>query len=249
MHFPKVRDLAIQFRSELAEAKQRRDAEFPWYPYDTMSNIVHLDTLLTGENREIFARIAGSHVADIGCADGDFGYFLEQELGCTVDLIDNAPTNFNQLRGARLIREMLDSNAGIAEIDLDDQFSLPAQRYGAVFFLGLLYHLKNPYLALERLAQRAEYCFLSTRIAELAPDHATVLRDLPLAYLVDPDETNGDATNFWIFSELGLRRLIDRTGWTVLDYTTVGCRSGSDPSSPNRDERAFCLLRSRFVRI
>src|SRR6266536_763295 len=143
--FPKVRDLALRFRSELDQRKERVSAGIACYPYDTMSNIINLDTLLTGENRDIFARIAGSHVADIGCADGDFGYFLERELGCTVDLVDNAPTNFNQLRGARAIKELLSSNARILEIDLDAQFSLPAEPYTAVFFLGLLYHLRNPY--------------------------------------------------------------------------------------------------------
>lgn len=247
MDFDSVWDLAIRFRTELAARKNEIDADFPWYPYDTMSNIVHLRSLLTGPNREIFGRINGSHIADIGCADGDFGFFLEQELGCAVDLVDNAPTNFNGLRGAAMVRESLGSNVTIAEVDLDAQFALPTRKYEVVFFLGLLYHLKNPYYALEQLAKHATYCFLSTRIAELSPDHQTSLRDLPLAYLVGPDETNGDATNFWIFSDKGLRRLLDRTGWEILDYTTVGHREGSDPSAPDRDERAFCLLRSRVA--
>ncbi|GLZ41277.1 methyltransferase domain-containing protein [Actinokineospora sp. NBRC 105648] len=245
MDFDAVSELALRFRAELATRKQEIDPDFPWYPYDTMSNIVHLRGLLTGDNRDIFGAVKGKHIADIGCADGDFGFFLEQELGCTVDLVDYAPTNYNGLRAADRIRKSLDSGARVVDVDLDSQFTLPADRYDVVFFMGLLYHLKNPYYALEHLAKRAEYCFLSTRIAELSPDHATTLRDLPLAYLVGPDETNGDATNFWIFSDQGLRRLLSRTGWDIVDYTTVGRTSGSDPSTPDRDERAFCLLRSR----
>jgi tRNA (mo5U34)-methyltransferase len=240
-----IRDRAMQFQGELTEHKQRIDPDFPWYPYPTMGNIIHLDTLLTGANRSVFDSVAGQHVADIGCADGDLGFFLEQELGCSVDLVDNGPTNINGLEGARRMRDAFGSSAQILDVDLDSQFALPADDYRVVFFLGLLYHLKNPFFAMEQLARQADFCFLSTRIAELSPDHATSLRDLPLAYLVDPYETNADPTNFWIFSDTGLRRLLDRTGWEILDYTTVGCTTGSDPSSPDRDERAFCLLRSR----
>ena len=115
-----------------------------------------------------------------------------------------------------------------------------------MFFLGLLYHLKNPFYVLEALAQRAELCFLSTRVARQAPD-GTPLREQPVAYLLDPAEANDDATNFWIFSETGLKRLFARTGWEVVEFTTVGCADGSEPARADRDERAFALLRSTKV--
>jgi hypothetical protein len=62
-----------------------------------------------------------------------------------------------------------------------------------------------------------------------------------------PGEANGDNTNYWVFSSAGLRRILQRTGWTVCDYLTVGCTAGSDPVSPAADERALCLLRSRIA--
>lgn len=246
MDFETLRDRALAFREELLTRKEKiAPRDFEWYPYDTMANILHLDTLLSGPRRALFGSLTGARVADIGAADGDFGFFLEQELGCRVDVIDNAPTNFNGLRGARRLVAELDSTVGVHEIDLDTQFSLPAQRYRAVFFLGLLYHLKNPFYVLEALAARTEWCFVSTRVAQVAPDHRTRLHDQPVAYLLDPAEANNDATNFWIFSQAGLRRLFDRAGWHVMDFVTVGCRSDSDPSSQDRDERAFALLRSK----
>jgi hypothetical protein len=66
-----------------------------------------------------------------------------------------------------------------------------------------------------------------------------------VAYLVAPQECNNDCTNYWIFSEEGLRRILARTGWDVCDFTTVGNRVDSDPASPEGDERAFCLVKSR----
>ncbi|QGK71754.1 methyltransferase domain-containing protein [Allosaccharopolyspora coralli] len=246
MEFETFRERALAYRERLLARKQRiAPTDFEWYPYDTMANIFHLDRLLTGQNRTVFEQLRQRRVADIGAADGDFGFFLEDELGCRVDLIDHAPTNFNGLQGARTLVSELDSTTEVHEVDLDSQFTMPAERYGAVFFLGLLYHLKNPFFALETLARHADLCFLSTRVAQLAPDHRTRLQHQPVAYLLHPSEANNDATNFWIFSATGLERLFERTGWEVVDFTTVGCEHDSDPCTQDRDERAFALLRSR----
>ena len=80
-------------------------------------------------------------IADIGGADGDLAFFLEQ-MGLSVDLIDNEPTNFNQLDGARVLKEALHSNVTIRTVDLDSQFTLSGEKYDSIFLLGVLYHLK-----------------------------------------------------------------------------------------------------------
>lgn len=245
MDFEDLKTRGLAFRLDLRDRKAAIDPAFPWYPYDTMANLLHLDTLLSQQHRGVFTKIAGCAVADIGGADGDFGFFLEQELGCAVDLIDHGPTNVNGLRGARRLADALGSSVRVHDTDLDAQFSLPRQDYAAIFLLGILYHLKNPFFVLEKLARASELCLLSTRVAALTPDHRTRLADAPVAYLLDPGEANNDSTNYWIFSVAGLRRILARTGWEVLDLVTVGCTSGgSDPATPDGDERAFCLLRS-----
>jgi hypothetical protein len=198
---------------------------------------------LTGVHRSILTLAGDDPIADIGAADGDLAFFLET-LGCEVELIDHGPTNFNGLRGARLLREALGSRASISEVDLDAQFALPRERYGLVLFLGILYHLQNPYYALLSLARSARYCVLSTRVARFTQDKQVRFGDVPVAYLVGPSETNNDSTNYWIFSPAGLRRILERTGWTIVDYLAVGATGDSDPASADRDERAFCLLRS-----
>ncbi|SFE45617.1 Methyltransferase domain-containing protein [Actinopolyspora alba] len=245
MEFATLRDKAMNYREWLLGRKSEIDPEFPWYPFDTIANMLHLDGLLSGDNRAVFDRLAGQRIADIGAADGDLGFFLESQLGCRLDVVDTSAPNYNGLRGARLLAERLGSEADIHDVDLDSQFRLPAEHYRAVLFLGLLYHLKNPFYVLETLARHSELCFVSTRIAQLSPDHGTRFAEQPVAYLLHPTEANNDATNFWIFSEAGLRRLFDRTGWEVLDFTTVGRTTDSDPAAQDRDERAFALLRSR----
>jgi hypothetical protein len=169
---------------------------------------------------------------------------LEQTWGWEMDLIDNAPTNQNGLRGARALRDHLGSRVRIEDIDLDSQFQLPRERYGLVLLLGILYHLQNPFYVLRELSRRTEYCLLSTRVARFAGESRTPLAELPVAYLVGPSETNNDATNYWMFSPSGLEQLVDRAGWSVLERLSVGDVAASDPSSPEHDERMLLLLRS-----
>jgi hypothetical protein len=97
---------------------------------------------------------------------------------------------------------------------------------------------------LDLLSRQCRFCFLSTRVARYTPDRIKI-QNAPIAYLLGPDELNHDLTNFWIFSEAGLRRLLDRTGWEICAYLTTGDTKKSNPHTAKNDERAFCLARSQ----
>jgi hypothetical protein len=66
-----------------------------------------------------------------------------------------------------------------------------------------------------------------------------------MAYLVNETETNNDRTNFWIFTDAGLRRILHRAGWAICSYITTG-EEDSNPVSDDADQRAFCVAESRF---
>lgn len=232
------------WRKTLDEIKRKNPpSEFTWYGYDILGSAEHIDRLLPPEHRDLFSRVYGQPIADIGTADGDLGYLLAS-IGFEVDLIDWPATNWNGMRGVKRLGELLASNASIHAVDLDSQFTLPRQQYGLVLFLGILYHLKNPYFILEQLAQRTRYCLLSTRVARFSKTPRVELTELPVAYLLKPDECNNDATNFWIFSVGGLTRLVERCGFRILAMRTVGDSLNSNPSDSANDERAFLLLES-----
>ena len=239
--------LAIAAEGNFWEIKLAHRPESFWYPYHTLRNVGVLERLMAKAGLNLFKLCQGPYrkIADIGGADGDLAFFLEK-MGLSVDLIENEPTNFNQFEGARLLREALHSNVTIRKVDLDSQFTLSGEKYDAIFLLGVLYHLKNPFFVLEKLAGVARYCFLSTRIARQT-DNGQQISQEPIAYLLGPNECNNDSTNFWIFSEEGLKRLINRTGWSLLSYLSIGATANSTPAGPEHDERAFCLLRSEIV--
>src|SRR5262245_34894577 len=223
-------------------------AGFDWYPYDSLGNFFVLADLLTGERQFLLDLIGDAPVLDVGCGDGHIAFFLES-LGCKVIAIDNPRTNFNQMQGVRALKAALGATVEICEQDIDYDFRLPDMQFSVAFFLGVLYHLKNPFRALETLVTRSQYCILSTRVAGFSPDKRTNLSGLTVAYLVNETETNNDSTNFWIFTNLGLKRLIERSGWQVLDYASVGNSSASDPITAEGDERAFCLAERKGVPI
>ena len=74
-------------------------------------------------------------------------------------------------------------------------------------------------------------------------------KNVAMAYLLDERELNDDDSNYFIFSEAGFRVLLRRTHWSVNEYMTVGCGAKSDPVRSNRDERVFCLLKTRYGRL
>jgi hypothetical protein len=232
----------------LRDARRAIGNGITWYPYDSLANLIHVDGMLSGPNRDLGRLAAGLPVADIGAADGDLAFTVEDQWGWEVDIIDTAPTNMNGLDGARALRDHLGSKVSIHDIDLDSQFRLPRQRYGLIFLLGILYHLQNPFYVLRELASRADHVLLSTKVARFAGPHRTPIADLPVGYLVAPTETNNDPTNYWVLSPSGLERLVDRAGWDVLDQGNVGNTTSSDPATPEGDEREFMLLRSRLTR-
>jgi tRNA (mo5U34)-methyltransferase len=234
---------ALRFMATLDSLKASIDPEFPWYPYGILNNFIHLKPIF--QRFPLDGLLGGNAVLDIGAADGDLAFFLETS-GNAVQIVDHAPTNFNGLRGARLLAQHLGSSVVIHDVDLDSYFALPETRYDLVFFLGILYHLKNPFLVLESLSKISRYLLVSTRIARFAPKGEPI-KQLPVAYLLDPTETNNDSTNYWIFSETGLMRLFDRTGWDVLASHNVGDTKSSDPARPDHDERCFALLTSRHA--
>ena len=181
---------------------------------------------------------------DVGCGDGGLSFFLES-CGLRLTAIDSAGPNHSATRGFRTLATALDSSVTFLDHDVDTGLPLNGQTFGLAMCLGVLYHLKNPYLVLESLARHARYCLLSTRVAQVTMNGARIDRE-PVAYLLDPREANNDPTNYWVFSEGGFRRILDRTGWDILDFITTGCDQGSNPASGDRDQRAFCLLSSKL---
>lgn len=239
-------DAAEEFRSVLNDARKAiGPVHFSWYPYDSLGNTVHLTKLLEGTGFDLKAAVKDQTILDLGCADGDFAFFLES-LGASVVAVDHPRSNHNNLAGINALKRYLGSSVQVRTLDLDGGVNVEDERFELTIALGLLYHLKNPFLFLESLSRCSRYCLISTRIMNRLPNMSTDVAELPVAYLLDSDELNGDNSNFWIFTASALKRLLVRSHWRVLAWTSVGETSASTPHTLDRDERAFCLLETTW---
>ena len=241
-----LRTAAEAFSADLASAKARFEVpDYGWYPYPTMTALPAIAALFAPVYGELREALGAHPVADIGCGDGDLGLFFAR-LGAAVDAIDHAETNFNQMRGVEILRRSFAVDLSVHDLDLDRPFALPRRDYSLALFLGTLYHLKNPLYVLETIAVHADWCVLSTRIAQVTCPGGTRIEEEPLAYLLGAREANNDPTNFWIFSMTGLLRLLERSGWMVMGHARLGSRTASDPVNPQADERALVVAKSRI---
>jgi len=234
----------LRFRRCFEDVKRSIEpVEFEWYRYDSFTNLFYVQHLLKCSRLSLTEIVAGDAVLDLGAADGALSFFLES-LGYRVDAVDFSGSNINGMQGLRKLAAHFGSRVQIRDIDLDGRFVDFDGQYGVAFFLGTLYHLKNPFYALERLSESARFCFLGTRVARLSADRQIRLDSLPVAYLLDGEACNGDATNYFIFSPPGLILLVKRAGWTIRASVTSGA-SESDPITSHGDERMFLLLERR----
>ena len=233
----------LRFRTRFEDAKRALEpAGFAWYPYDCFVNLFYLHRLLRSASLSLEQMAGGQPVLDVGAADGALSFFLES-LGHTVHAVDYSGSNMNRMEGLRSLARRFESRITIQDADLDGRFEIPGS-YGLALFLGTLYHLKNPFYALETVARHAQYAFVSTRVARVSPDRSVRLDGMPVAYLLREGECNADSTNYFIFSPAGLLLLVERAGWSVCASVTAGT-ADSDPLSQQGDERMFLLLKRR----
>ena len=120
--------LAVSMEQRLWDIKLAHRPKSFWYPYPTLNNLAHLEQLSSNVGFNLLELCKGEcgKVADIGAGDGDLAFFLESQ-GLSVDVIDNEETNFNSLKGARALKEALNSSVNIRSVDLDSQFALPSE--------------------------------------------------------------------------------------------------------------------------
>lgn len=234
MRMSEISAAAPKFRVRLGEAR-KRTTDLRWYPYSSLDNVSVLEQFLP---RELELAPNGGTVLDVGAGDGDMG-FLFQSLGCRVDFLDNAATNFNDCEGIKRTASLLDTPLSLIQRDMDWGFELD-QDYELAIFLGTLYHLRNPALVLIRLAQRCKRALISTRVTSHLPDGQNIERTA-LAYFLENREANDDSTNYWIFSPAGLERILKRCGWRILHSQRFGAVGRSNPVDNNADERMFAF--------
>ena len=162
--------------------------------------------------------LAGKSVLDIGAWDGFYSFACEERGADRVVAADEFA--WQRLgtgrRGFDCAHRALDSSVEALEIDvLDLSPETAGGTYDVVLFLGVLYHVRDPLLALEHVAS-------VTGSSLVLETHVDLLGRKPAAAAFYPgDELYGDATNWWGPNLPALLGMLHAVGFSSCDVVHV----------------------------
>lgn len=159
---------------------------------------------------QIPSDLTGKRVLDIGCADGYFT-FLAESRGADVVAIDSWPR-----AGFFLAHEVLNSKARFHHMSVYDIDPAILGVFDIVFFFGVYYHLKNPILALERVASVTRgYAIVESEIMESPSTEGE-----GFSRFYENRELNGDPTNWWVPNVPCLLQTVRAAGFPRAELVT-----------------------------
>ena len=157
----------------------------------------------------------GKTVLDIGAWDGFFSFEAERRGAKRVLATDSfswGGGGWGSKRGFELVRRTLGSKVEDKTIDvLEMTPEKVGGTYDIVFFLGVLYHMRHPLLALERVASVTR----ELAILETVSDFLWCRRPVIPFYL--GDELNSDPTNWCAPNPAGVTALLKAAGFRKVD--------------------------------
>ncbi|MGA7265207.1 MAG: TIGR04290 family methyltransferase [Stellaceae bacterium] len=169
------------------------------------------------------ADLSGKTVLDIGCNAGFYSIQMKLRNAARVLAIDHDP---DYLRQARFAAETIGVKIEFAEMSAFD-LGLLSERFDIVLFLGVLYHLRHPLLALDLIREH-------------------VVRDIFVCQSMQRGESGEDPLEEdYPFSE---RAIFDRPSFPRL-FFIEHCYAGDDTNwwVPNRACTAAMLRSAGFL--
>jgi len=163
----------------------------------------------------------GRTVLDIGAWDGFYSFEAERRGASRVVALDynswKASEGFPSKAGFELARRALGSNVEDVFLDVMELTPDKVGTFDVVLFLGVLYHLRHPLLALERVASVCDdLLILETHVARMP-----MMR--PAMAFYPGDELDWDATNWWGPNEALVIAMLRDVGFS--DVAVVRSRS------------------------
>jgi tRNA (mo5U34)-methyltransferase len=105
---------------------------------------------------------------------------------------------------------MLNSTVEIKDVDVLDLDPTKSGQFDDVLFLGVLYHVKDPYSCLEAAASMCADHLVIETVTALSHE------ELPAMRLYKPGELGGDPTNFWAPNVPALELMLKTFGFSKI---------------------------------
>jgi tRNA (mo5U34)-methyltransferase len=177
---------------------QARVAAIRWYHTIDFGN--GITTPGVDDSAQRLARVQlprsleGLSVLDIGAWDGFFSFECERRGAARVVAADYYSwhgSGWGTKAGFTLAREVLGSKVEDIDIDVMDLAPERVGTFDLVLFLGVLYHLRHPYLALERVSSVVGDRLIVETVVDMVGFGRAAMAFYPSR------ELNNDPTNWW----------------------------------------------------
>jgi tRNA (mo5U34)-methyltransferase len=174
-------------------------------------------TCMSPEQLEI-GRLDGLTVLDIGAWDGAYSFMAERRGAKRVLATDSVVWSGawkTGNAGFTLARRLLKSNVEDMTIDVMDLSPSRPGVFDVVLFLGVLYHLRHPLLALERI--------FSVVGKQLILETHVDLADLPRPAMAfyPGTELAGDPSNWWGPNPLAVEAMLKSVGFRTVKTVRI----------------------------
>ena len=178
-------------KKRLDELREAAAALGPWFHNIDLGGVMTAPDHFLGDYpavkwrrfaHAIPADLSGKTVLDIGCNAGFYSIQMKLRNAARVLAIDLDP---DYLRQARFAAETIGVNIEFAEMSAYD-IGLLGERFDIVLFLGVLYHLRHPLLALDLIREHVvRDIFVCQSMQRGEPGEESTRRGLPILREVD----------------------------------------------------------------
>ncbi len=169
--------------------------------------------------------LTGKSVLDIGCNAGFYSLEMKRRGAARVVGIDSDERYLEQARFAARVEGL---EIELRQLDVYDVGALK-ERFDLVLFMGVLYHLRHPLLALDRLAEVVDDTLVfqsmlrgSTEVPPVASDYDFSqsehfeVEGYPRMVFVE-QRYAGDPTNWWIPNRACVEAMLRSAGFTIVE--------------------------------
>lgn len=170
--------------------------------------------------------LSGRSVLDIGCNAGFYSIEMKRRGAERVVAIDSDETYLEQ---ARFAAEICDAEIEFRCLSVYEVEQL-GESFDVVLFMGVLYHLRHPLLALDLIHEfvaRDLLVFQSmlrgdSRVLKLDPDYPFLETDVfedprfPRLHFIEECYA-GDPTNWWIPNRACVEAILRSSGFEIMD--------------------------------
>ena len=225
---------ARSINPESRELKEKIDALGPWFHNIDLAGVWTAPDHFLGDYPNVkFQRFAphlpedlgGKSVLDIGCNAGFYSMEMKRRGAERVVGVDS---DDRYLAQARFAAETLGyDNIEFRNLSVYDVAAL-GERFDVVIFMGVLYHLRHPLLALDLIHEHVAGDMLifqsmqrgSKQVMEVEPDYpfeeTEVFRESawPKLYFVEKEYAH-DWTNWWVPNRACAEAMLRSAGFTI----------------------------------